>query len=112
MTVEIAKIRPAVLRVETARALDAYLAFRHRFRNLYLFDLDAGAMAPLVARAPEVWTDAERDLRRFVGDLLATADEVEGDPVSSVGIRDRGTERARVLRRRGEKCFGPSLSYC
>lgn len=37
MTAERAGLRPAVLSTETAALLDDYLAFRHRFRNLYLF---------------------------------------------------------------------------
>lgn len=41
MTLDLPRARPAVLSLETAKQLEAYLAFRHRFRNPYLFDLDS-----------------------------------------------------------------------
>ena len=40
-TLDLPKLRPPILDEPTARLLEPYLAFRHRFRNLYLFDLDA-----------------------------------------------------------------------
>lgn len=79
MTVEIERTRPAVLRESSARELDAYLAFRHGFRNLYLFDLDAAAMAPLMGRSEAVWREVEMDLRAFASSLRSIASLSEGE---------------------------------
>jgi hypothetical protein len=73
MTLRIPELRPAVLRRETARALDGFLAFRHRFRNLYLFDLDAAPLRTLLDELPPCWTLTADDLRAFSDFLLALA---------------------------------------
>jgi len=46
---QLPKLRPAILSADTVRALEPYLAFRHRCRNLYLFDLDAALVKPLTS---------------------------------------------------------------
>jgi len=63
--------------VEAATAMDAFLAFRHRFRNLYVFDLERSPMATLLARAPGVYALFERDLRTFIARLGAWVEELE-----------------------------------
>ncbi len=70
------KLRPAILARHSVRALDPYLAFRHRFRNLYLFDLDAALMVPLVAGIGGVWAQAERDLLAFAQRLEQLAERL------------------------------------
>lgn len=77
MTLAIGGIRPAVLSVEAAHAMDAYLAFRHRFRNLYVFDLERAPMATLLEQGPEVYALFERDLRALIARLVTWVEELE-----------------------------------
>jgi hypothetical protein len=74
MLLDVPGVRPAVLSEEAARLLEPYLSFRHRFRNLYLFDLRAEIIAGLLADARRAWGMADRDLSRFA----ATLDELAG----------------------------------
>ena len=76
-TLELPRIRPAVLLESTARMLEPYLAFRHRFRNLYLFDLDARLVLPLLANATAAWGAASADLGAFAAHLDSLADECD-----------------------------------
>lgn len=62
-------VRPAVLAPQTAALLDDYLAFRHRYRNLYLFDLRWEPIRDLLDRAPTVWPLVSRDLPAFADAL-------------------------------------------
>lgn len=73
---DLPKLRPPVFRPDSARALAPYLAFRHKFRNLYLFDLNGGLIEPLLSGTRAVWAMAESDLSRFVGALEALADSI------------------------------------
>lgn len=70
---ELPALRPAVLTAESVAELKRYLGFRHRFRNLYLFDLDAAQMEPLYGETARTWCGVERDLRAFAGELEAMA---------------------------------------
>jgi hypothetical protein len=76
-TLQLPRIRPAVLSEPTARMLEPYLAFRHRFRNLYLFDLDTRLVLPLLAGAPTAWAAASADLDTFAAHLDTLADECD-----------------------------------
>jgi hypothetical protein len=76
---DLVKVRPPVISPETGTRLDRYLAFRHRFRNLYLFDLDSSLLSPLLADLPGTWCGAQRDLLGFAEFLERLADELE-DP--------------------------------
>lgn len=58
-------VRPAVLSAPTATVLERFLGFRHRFRNLYLFDLDRELILPLLRDAPAVWRQVRGDLGVF-----------------------------------------------
>jgi hypothetical protein len=71
------KLRPAILTAESVRSLEPYLAFRHRFRNLYLFDLDAALLEPLLSDAGPAWARAMAELERFAAHLEELADELE-----------------------------------
>ena len=75
-TLDLPGIRPPVLAESTARILEPYLAFRHRFRNLYLFDLDAGLVLPLLSEAPAAWTTVSADLGHFAVHLDTVAAEL------------------------------------
>ncbi len=65
--------RPPVLREQTVVVLARYLAFRHRFRNLYLFDLEPEQMEPLIAGAADALAALEQDLQEFAEVLDALA---------------------------------------
>jgi hypothetical protein len=77
-TLDLPQIRPPVLSESAVRMLDPYLAFRHRFRNLYLFDLDARLILPLLTDAAAAWAVADADLRTFANYLDALAGELAG----------------------------------
>ncbi len=71
---DVPRVRPAVLRSSTAHEMGRYLGFRHRFRNLYLFDLDGAQMRPLVDGAGAASEAACADLGNFADQLDALAD--------------------------------------
>jgi HepT-like protein len=77
MSIEIPEVRPQVLSPRSASELEEYLAFRHRFRNLYLFDLQPVPVLALAARAHEVWTKVHADLERFADTLELIAQALE-----------------------------------
>lgn len=74
---DLPKMRPPVIRRETAKRLEPYLAFRHRFRNLYLFDLEKQLLLPLVNKIPNTWDATSEDLRTFCAKLEEIADNLE-----------------------------------
>ena len=53
-----------------------YLAFRHRYRNLYMFDLRWEPMSALLDRAPAVWTRVANELGAFANYLEQLSREV------------------------------------
>lgn len=69
MTLALEDIRPAVLSEAAAAAIDPYLGFRHRFRNLYVFDLDRDPMRRLLDRGGDAWRLCDADLRAFAARL-------------------------------------------
>jgi hypothetical protein len=76
MALEIPEVRPSVLSEASIRSLEPYLSFRHRFRNLYLFDLEIDPLRWLLARLPDAWNRTRADLLtfvRFLRDLAAEA---------------------------------------
>jgi hypothetical protein len=58
--------RQAVLSPETGQSLKPYLAFRHRFRNIYGNVLDWALMQPLVLQVARVFERFQGDLTRFL----------------------------------------------
>ena len=50
MTLDIPARRPPVIDTKLAGQLQEYLSFRHRFRNLYGFELEWGKMEGLVSQ--------------------------------------------------------------
>lgn len=76
MALEIPKLRPAVLSANTVRDLGQFLAFRHRFRNLYLFDLEPGPLVTLVRGLASTWAATRSELEEFAKLLERLADEV------------------------------------
>ncbi len=77
MTLELPGIRPAVIRRETARALDEFLRFRHLFRNVYGFELEWPRLRALARRVPKAWQLLKVDVEHFLSFLDATAQAKE-----------------------------------
>jgi hypothetical protein len=77
MALDIPKTRPPVLRPDTVRELSKFLAFRHRFRNLYLFDLEPEPIVSLVGGLAPTWAAARVELDAFAGFLVDLANELE-----------------------------------
>lgn len=75
MAITIAEVRPAVLSAQTLRELEPFLGFRHRFRNLYLFDLEAQPLRSLLAGQPASWATLRADLVAFCAFLRRLADQ-------------------------------------
>jgi hypothetical protein len=75
--VDVRGVRPAVLDPGTASELRRFLGFRHRFRHLYLFDLQEDAMHPLCDEAPAVWAAARAQLEAFASQLDEIARQLE-----------------------------------
>ncbi|MBI3183705.1 MAG: hypothetical protein HYZ28_16325 [Myxococcales bacterium] len=78
MTLDLPSVRPPVLGRATAAALEEFLRFRHRFRNLYGFELEWRKLKPLVEAMPGVWALVRSDLERFLAFLDAAAKEGKG----------------------------------
>ncbi len=77
MTLDIERERPAVLSRSTAAGLDPYLAFRHRFRNLYVFDLDIAPMISLLQRGSSAFDVACTELLAFAERVQRWARELD-----------------------------------
>jgi hypothetical protein len=65
MATNIETVRPAVFDLAMARQLDAYLRFRHLFRNLYGFDLEWERCRELLADLPAAFGRLARQLAAF-----------------------------------------------
>lgn len=59
-------VRCALLNSELADSLAEYLAFRHRFRNLYGFELEWARMQPLINRVESTLREFETAVRAFL----------------------------------------------
>lgn len=65
MALAIPGVRPPVLTGETALRLDELRAFRHVFRNVYGFNLDARKITKLLEGLPGLAADLKKDLHIF-----------------------------------------------
>jgi ribonuclease HepT-like protein len=75
LTLEVPDVRPAVLGDRAASSLREYLMFRHRFRNMYAFDLRWPRCRELLAGVAGAWSAVRADLEefaRFVDRLAAS----------------------------------------
>jgi hypothetical protein len=66
MTIPLPELRPPVLSMETAAALDEYLRFRHVVRHTYAFGLDPERVEQLTSRLRPVFRAVDADLAAFV----------------------------------------------
>ena len=73
-------VRPPVLTPGSARALDEFMRFRHRYRQMYAHDLEWQPVAALVRGARPAWEAVRGDLDRFLAFLDAAAAAVEREP--------------------------------
>jgi len=80
MSKSITKTRPAVVQAQTVILLEKYRTFRHRFRNIYGFNLDWMQMKPLLDNAPSVIDGFASDIDQFVAFLRLMTGEDEPPP--------------------------------
>jgi hypothetical protein len=73
MTVEIGKLRPAVIRMETRQSLDEYRGFRHIVRNVYAFNLHPARLNELALAVSDCLSSLTIDLLAFADFLEKTA---------------------------------------
>lgn len=66
MVLEIEKVRPPVISRGLAAELKGYLEFRHRFRNIYGFELDWNKMKGLKDDMPEVAVKFKKEMQKFI----------------------------------------------
>ena len=64
-TYNIPEIRPAIISKKTMDKLDKYRAFRHVFRNVYGFNLDAVRIKELVLELPDTIDLFKDDIKKF-----------------------------------------------
>jgi len=75
MTLQLNRRRPPVIDTELAEELLGYLAFRHRFRNLYGFDLEWKRMEGLIRSLPETLDRFAVRIESFLEALEKAGDE-------------------------------------
>jgi hypothetical protein len=77
MTLDLGRVRPPVIRTETAYALDELRRFRHLVRNIYAANLLPNRMHLLVDDLPALWAELRGQLETFNGYLeeISHADE-------------------------------------
>jgi hypothetical protein len=66
MGLEIEKVRPPVISQSVSKQLREYLEFRHRFRNIYGFELEWEKMKGLRERLPVVAEEFKKEMKRFL----------------------------------------------
>jgi hypothetical protein len=67
MKLDLPGLRPPVISEETHKLLSDFLSFRHKFRNIYGFDLDFEKVAEVEAKFPEAHKKFKDDLETFLG---------------------------------------------
>jgi hypothetical protein len=67
-------LRQMLISEETWRTLDEYRRFRHVFRNVYGFVLDAGRTTELLRQLPEAAAGLKRDLAGFMDEMSRALD--------------------------------------
>jgi hypothetical protein len=73
MSLDIEGVRPAVITQNTVAALEDFLAFRHRVRNIYGFELDSDRLTALVERVGKDYAGFRKDIVKFSGFLKKLA---------------------------------------
>jgi hypothetical protein len=68
-SLDVQGVRPAILQASTVTELRPLLSFRHRYRNLYFFDLEWQQVHARLERVAALGPAVERDLRAFIETL-------------------------------------------
>lgn len=76
MTLDIPKLRPAVISKQLESQLDEYLRFRHIFRNVYGHHLQWERMAALIHNLESTCKNVASEIDAFRKFLLRLADEL------------------------------------
>lgn len=66
MTLQIEEVRPTVISKELVSDLKGYLEFRHRFRNIYGFELEWDKMKGLKETMPGVAERFKKEIKEFI----------------------------------------------
>jgi len=74
MTIDVPKVRPAVLSPGLGRELEEFLKFWHLVRSIYALDLEPAKLAPLVGKLRETTGALRRELGGFTRYLLGLAE--------------------------------------
>ena len=80
MLLEIPEVRPAVVSMETGQLLKTFLAFRHKFRLIFGFELDPEKMRKLDQVYPEAHTKFDEDIKKFIAFLEGLINKIESQP--------------------------------
>lgn len=75
MGLNLPKVRPPVLSLDSIEQLDEYLRFRHVVRNVYTFSFDPERIAHLVKNMETVFDQVQNDLLAFAGFLETVGTE-------------------------------------
>jgi hypothetical protein len=65
MTVDVPSVRPAVVSLDVAGAIDEFLRFRHVVRHIYAFQLDPERIEGLATRLLPVFHEVSEALLAF-----------------------------------------------
>ncbi len=66
MKLDLPRLRPPVISAETHKLLLDFLSFRHKFRNIYGFELELDKIAGIERKFPEAHTKFKADLETFL----------------------------------------------
>lgn len=74
MTIQIEEVRPSVISKELVAELKGYLEFRHRFRNIYGFELEWNKMKGLKETMPGVAERFKKEIQEFIAFMKKLTD--------------------------------------
>jgi hypothetical protein len=66
MKLDISGLRPPIIAEETYKLLVDFLSFRHKFRNIYGFELEFEKVADIERKFPEAHAKFKADLEAFL----------------------------------------------
>ena len=78
MTLQIEEVRPAVISKELVAELKGYLEFRHRFRNIYGFELEWDKMKGLKETMPGIAERFKKEIKEFIAFMKTLTEEQTG----------------------------------
>lgn len=66
MKLDLPGLRPAVVSPATYKLLLEFFQFRHKFRNIYGFDLDYGKLADIEKKFPPAYHQFKHEVEAFL----------------------------------------------